>query len=453
MAALLATSAGPHPFSILERLNADPAMQEIFGEDRCIADWLAVESALATAQEALGILTEEEAGAVRAAVAQAPIDRAALWAEAGNVGYPILGLVQAIVAGIPEGVPERVHYGATTQDIMDTALALALRDALRRLDELALALGDALARLVDAHRETVMAGRTHAQQAVPTTLGAKLAVFLGQITRHRVRIAESVPRIAVVSLHGAGGTSAAYGPRADELRDRVALELGLASATVPWHVARDGVVEFGQVCTQLAATAARLAREVIDLSRTEIGELSESGGHHRGASSTMPQKRNPIGSEAVVGLSVTAAALAGALPRAAEAGHERSAGEWQIEWHVVPQVACLTAAALLRAAEVVDGLVVHPDAMAANLRADGGLIMAEAYMMALAPALGRQRAHDVLYAAARSVREDGLDLHAAVVSACAAQEALPDLPTPGAYIGLCTAVCDAALGAWRALHP
>jgi 3-carboxy-cis,cis-muconate cycloisomerase len=354
---------------------------------------------------------------------------------------------------MPDGVPERVHYGATTQDIMDTALALQLRDALRRLDELALALGDALARLVDSHRETVMAGRTHAQQAVPTTLGAKLAVFLGQLTRHRARIAEGLPRIAVVSLHGAGGTSAAYGPRADEVRDRVALELGLASEPVPWHVARDGVVEFGQLCTQLAATAARLAREVIDLSRTEIGELGESGGHHRGASSTMPQKRNPIGSEAVVGLAVTAEALAGALPRAAEAGHERSAGEWQVEWHVVPQVACLTAAALLRAAEVVEGLAVHPDAMAANLRADGGLIMAEAYMMALAPALGRQRAHDVLYAAARAVREDGLDLHAAVLAACGAQDPLPDLPTPGGYVGSCAGVCDAALRAWRALHP
>ncbi|HEY6760559.1 MAG TPA: lyase family protein [Baekduia sp.] len=456
MAAPPATSADPHPFSLLERLNADAPMLEIFGEDRCVADWLAFERALASAQAALGILSDAEAGAVlAAAAADAPIDRAALWEQAGNVGYPILGLVQAVVAEIPDGVQERVHYGATTQDVMDTALALALRDALGRLDALALALGDGLAELVDAHRATVMAGRTHAQQAVPTTLGAKLAVFLDQLTRHRARLAEALPRIAVVSLHGAGGTSAALGPRADEVRDRVALELGLASAPVPWHVARDGVVEFGQLCTQLAATVTRFAREVIDLSRTEIGELSESAGHHRGASSTMPQKRNPIGCEAVVGLAVTATALAAALPRAAEAGHERAAGEWQVEWHVVPQVACLTAAALLRAAEVVDGLAVHPDAMAANLRADGGLIMAEAYMMALAPALGRQRAHDVLYAAARAVREDGVDLQAAVLAACAGETAaaVPDLPAPEAYVGSAPAICDAALAAWRELSP
>jgi 3-carboxy-cis,cis-muconate cycloisomerase len=218
-------------------------------------------------------------------------------------------------------------------------------------------------------------------------------------------------------------------------------------------VARDGVVEFGQLCTQLAATVTRLAREVIDLSRTEIGELSESAGHHRGASSTMPQKRNPIGCEAVVGLAVTASALAAALPRAAEAGHERAAGEWQVEWHVVPQVACLTAAALLRAAEVVEGLAVHAAAMAANLRADGGLIMAEAYMMALAPALGRQRAHDVVYAATRSVREDGLDLHAAVLRARGDDGVAGDLPSPDGYVGASAASCDAALGAWRALHP
>jgi 3-carboxy-cis,cis-muconate cycloisomerase len=198
---------------------------------------------------------------------------------------------------------------------------------------------------------------------------------------------------------------------------------------------------------QLAATAARLAREVIDLSRTEVGEVQESGGHHRGASSTMPQKRNPIGSEAVVGLAVTAEALAAALPRAAEAGHERAAGEWQVEWHVVPQVACLTAAALARCAGVVAGLEVHAAAMAANLEADGGLVMAEAYMMALAPALGRQRAHDAVYEAVGRVRAEGIDLRAALLEA---GDALGALPAADGYLGAATIACDAALEAWQA---
>jgi 3-carboxy-cis,cis-muconate cycloisomerase len=443
----LRTTGPSEPFSLLTRLNADPDMQRIFSEDRCIADWLAIEAALAEAQAGAGDISRAEAAAVGVAADPIAIDRQALWSEAANVGYPILGLVRALVAGIPEGVAERVHYGATTQDIMDTALALALRDALARLDALAVALGDELARLVAAHRATAMAGRTHAQQAVPTTLGAKLAVFLAQLSRHRERIAQCRPRVAVVSLHGAGGTSAALGPRAGDVRERLARALGLAAADVPWHVARDGVVEFGHVCVQLAATAARLAREVIDLSRTEIGEVRESGGHHRGASSTMPQKRNPIGSEAVVGLAVTAEALAAALPRAAEAGHERAAGEWQIEWHVVPQVACLTAAALARCADVVAGLEVDAAAMAANLEADGGLVMAEAYMMALAPALGRQRAHHVVYEAVGRVRAEGIDLRAALREA---GDALGALPAADGYLGAATVACDAALRAWRA---
>jgi 3-carboxy-cis,cis-muconate cycloisomerase len=443
----LPTSGVSEPFSLLTRLHGDSEMQAIFSEDRCVADWIAVEAALARAQAAVGDIAPAEAAAVQAAAATAAVDREALWEQARSVGYPILGLVRTLAAAVPRETPERVHYGATTQDIMDTALAMALRDALGRLDALAAALGDALARLVDEHRGTVMAGRTHAQQAVPTTLGAKLAVFLAQLTRHRERIAQCAPRVAVVSLHGAGGTSAALGPRAADVRAGMAAELGLAAAEVPWHVARDGVVELGQVCAQLAATCTRLAREVIDLSRTEIGELTERDGDHRGASSTMPQKRNPIGSEAVVGLGVTAAALAAALPRAAEAGHERAAGEWLVEWHVVPQVACLTAAALRSCAEIAEGLEAHPAAMAANLEADGGLVMAEAYMMALAPALGRQRAHDLVYDAAQRVRAGGVNLRDAVA---AAGGDLPDLPAPAGYVGSAAAVCDVALAAWRA---
>jgi 3-carboxy-cis,cis-muconate cycloisomerase len=438
------------PFSLLTRLYADPVMLAIFSEERAVGDWLAIEAALAEAQGALGILTSEEVEAVRAAAVPEHVDGPALWRDAANVGYPIMGLVRMVAAHIPDGVAERVHYGATTQDIMDTGLALALRDALERLRALAVAWGDALARRVAAERDTVLAGRTHAQQAVPTTLGAKLAVFLQQLARHLRRIDEARPRIALVSLYGAGGTSAALGPQAARLRELMGARLGLGVEEVPWHVARDGIVEFGQLCTQLGATATRLAREVIDLSRTEIAEVSEATGHHRGASSTMPQKRNPIGSEAVIGLAVTAAALAAALPRAAEAGHERAAGEWQIEWHVLPQVAELTAAALRESTAIVEGLVVDADAMAANLDADGGLVMAEAAMIALAPAAGRQRAHDLVYEAVRGVRDGRGDLAEQVLELCERDGVeAPRSLAPAAYVGSAGQVCDAALAAWR----
>jgi 3-carboxy-cis,cis-muconate cycloisomerase len=442
---------GTEPFSLLTRLYGDPEMQAIFSEQRAIDDWLAVEVALAEAQHDVGVLTAEEAAAVRAAAVPANVDREQLWRGAATVGYPILGLVRMVAEAIPPGVADRVHYGATTQDIMDSALALALDDALMRLRGLTVALGGALAERVAAERATVMAARTHAQQAVPTTLGAKLAVFLDQLARHVRRIDEARPRIAVVSLFGAGGTSAALEPDSTRVRHHMAARLGLAAVDVPWHVARDGVLELGQLCTQLATTAVRLAREVVDLSRTEVGELSEVAGHHRGASSTMPQKRNPISSEAVIGLGVTAAALAGALPRAAEAGHERAAGEWQIEWHVLPQVASLTAAALREAVAIAEGLTVHPDAMRANLAADGGLVMAEAAMIALAPSTGRQRAHDLVYEAVRRVRDHGTSLAEELAVVCdAAGVAAPDVLAPEAYVGAAEEVCTAALEHWSA---
>ena len=184
----------------------------------------------------------------------------------------------------------------------------------------------------------------------------------------------------------------------------------------PWHVARDGLATFGGVCGRVAAVCARFAREVTDLARTEIGEVAESGGHHRGASSTMPQKENPIDSEAVVGMALTVTALVGSLYRAMEAGHERSAGEWQIEWHVVPQVAVLTAGALGVAARIAGRLRVDPERMARNLDLEQGRILAEAYLFQLAPRLGREAAHDLVYEAATLSKTSGVGLHEAVLA-------------------------------------
>ncbi|MGW0204015.1 lyase family protein, partial [Nonomuraea sp. NPDC003201] len=323
-------------FKLLPELFGDGAMTEIFSAERTVLAWLRTEAALARAQAEEGVISEADARAIEAACVPANIDVRRLWSEAVNVGYPILPLVRMISAALPEGPNGRVHYGATTQDIMDTGLALQMGEALDHLRALLGSFGGALARLVAEHAGTVVAARTHAQQAVPTTFGAKMAVLLAEVTRQRDRVSEAARRVRVVSLFGAGGTSAAMGERSSQVRERVAGVLGLGTTEVPWHVARDGVAEFGVTCASLAATAARFAREVVDLSRTEVGEVREAGGHHRGASSTMPQKANPIGCEAVIGMSGTAGALSSGLFRAMEAGHERAAGEWQVEWYVVP---------------------------------------------------------------------------------------------------------------------
>ena len=436
------------PFSLLSALYGDPATSALLSADRTIERWLAVEVALASAQAQVGDITAEQAAAVREAARAENIDAERLWREAVNVGYPIMPLIQMMVEALPDGADDRVHYGATTQDIMDTALALQLRDVSDRLLGLLGDLGDALARRTSEHRRTVMAARTHAQQAVPTTLGAKLAVFLDQCARHRRRLAAAREAVAVVSLHGAGGTSAALGPHAGRVRALVAEELGLRDTEVPWHVARDGLVELGQACANVTSTLARLAREVVDLSRTEIGEVSEASGHHRGASSTMPQKRNPITSEALIGLAVSVGALAAGLPRIGEAGHERAAGEWQAEWFLLPHIAALTAGALAAAHELVQRLEVSPRAMAGNLGADHGLVMAEAWMFRLAPGLGRQRAHDLVYEAGRRARIDDTSLAAAVAALRPASSDHDGAIDPASYIGEAERACDAAFASW-----
>jgi 3-carboxy-cis,cis-muconate cycloisomerase len=444
-------STSPSGFRLLPTLYYDEPMVALWSEEETVGRWLQVEAALAQAQAEAGLIDAADADAITAACQPGAIDLDTLWKSARTVGYPILPLVRQVAQALPAGPDGRVHYGATTQDIMDTGLALQLVASCNRLIELAVGFGDALATLTREHAGAVMAARTHAQQAVPTTFGAKSAVFLGELTREVGELARVRDAVGVVSLFGAGGTNAAMGPYGPQVRRGLATRLGLVDTEVPWHVARDRVARFGQACSLLAATCVRFAREVIDLSRTEIAEVREQEGHHRGASSTMPQKTNPIASESVVGFGVAVSANAGLLLRAMESGHERSAGEWQVEWLAVPQVAEYTAAAVRLSADTAATLQVFPDVMRHNMDRDGGLLMSEALMMRLAPVLGRERAHDVVYAAVLHARASGED----VVSVCARE--LPDDVRAAAgplsldavdYVGEARGIAAAALAGW-----
>ncbi|MFG1921631.1 lyase family protein [Cryptosporangium sp. NPDC048952] len=451
-AATPSSGARPGPFRLLTALYADTAMAEIFGEAATIDGWLRAELALTRAEAQVGVVTTADADALAAISTTDRIDRDLLWEQARNVGYPVLPLVRQLSGQLPEGPDGHIHWGATTQDVMDTGLVLQLVAAGDRMIEVITEFGDALAVQTKKHTNTVTAARTHAQQAVPTTFGTKLAVYLAQVARDLHRVQRAREEVRTLSLYGAGGTSAALGQDAAEVRRRMAEELHLQVDDVPWHVARDRLVEFGGALALAAGTAGRIAREVVDLSRTEIGELKEADGHHRGASSTMPQKANPISSEAILGFSSFAATLLPALHRALEAGHERAAGEWQIEWLVLPELACSAASAVALAAEIVRDLRVFEDVMRANLDADGGLVLAEAYMFKLAPQLGREHAHDVVYDAARAARQNGKTLQNAVADIAAtdpAVKAATKTPiTPEHYLGENERICDAALTQW-----
>ena len=448
-------AAGPRgsTFSLLTQLAGDPGQLGIFSERSSVEGWLAAERALALAQAEHGVLTDAEAGAIAGAARYANVDLDRLWAVARNVGYPVHGLVQEIGRSLDPQVAGRVHFGATTQDIMDTGLVLQLVRSAAALEDDLGALGDALTQQVMRHAHTLMPARTHAQQAVPTTFGATLATLLGQLARHRERLNEAGPRLGVVSLSGAGGTAAALGPRSREIRASFARLLDLRDPELSWHAERDRVAEFGWLCASLTATCARLGRNVVDLSRTEVAEAFEPYATHRGASSTMPQKVNPISSEILIGLSGAAGALASALFRIQEAGHERAAGEWQTEWQVIPQLAVLTGSALKEATILVTGLRVDADRMRENLDLEGGLVMAEAQMMHLAASIGHNLAHELVYEAAALARSSRTDLADALRRVATGRGQLALLPepliTPEQYLGEAVAATRVATDHWR----
>ena len=435
----------------------DPDMAEIFSFEARIAAYCQVEVALAWAQADLGVLPASAAEAIAGAARDLALDADRLRAGARLVGYPILPLLEQLrESGGPE-VSAFAHWGATTQDIMDSGLALQIDRGLARVEHLLVELGDRLARLAGDERSTLIAGRTHAQPAVPTSFGAKIAVWVAECARHlgRVRIARSTA--CVVSLFGAVGTGAALGPHARATRHAVATRLGLGAVDVPWHVARDSLVEVGSVLTGLAATGGKIGREVIELSRPEIGELAEASGHHRGASSTMPQKANPISSELLVAFQILSATQLPGLLAATQTTHERAAGEWQVEWDVLPLLFGYAAGSLATASRLIDGLRVDRTRMAANVRSGGDTIMAEAAMMALAPLVGRERAHDLVYAACRRLSPDQPTLEAALAveldpDLLARLPALAEVLDPERYLGEAQAIVDDAVRAWESVR-
>jgi 3-carboxy-cis,cis-muconate cycloisomerase len=434
---------------LLRWVAGDVRMAEIWGLEAMVDAWLQFESALAQAQSELDIIPSQACDAIVQACETVTLDLELLQRRTQLVGYPILPLIEQLSL-VSEDVAHFVHWGATTQDVMDTGLVLQIRAAHDYLLEQVDALGTQFANLAVQHQFTILSARTHAQVAVPTTFGAKVAVFLAEFTRHRDRIRQLRERVTQVQMFGAGGTSAAYGPQSSELRARVAEILDLQDCNVPWHSARDNLAECLWVCGVLVATCSRFAREVIALSRSEIEEVSERRSHLRGASSTMPQKANPITCEAIVGLAVTVTSRVTEGFSFMQAGHERAAGEWQAEWFTIPNVFELTAAAMASTIELVSGLYVDEDRMAMNIADTRQLIMAEAAMIQLSPTLGRIQAHDVIYGLSRQVGNTYVDLNSALQAWMETQaDSLEVDLDPRSYLGESARAVDCSVAEWE----
>ena len=394
------------PVSVLEStlfkdMFGTAAMRAVFDDAATVRRYVETEVALARVQGRLGVIPAEAARAIEARADASALDMALLREETEIVGYPILPLVHQLSRQCgAEG--EYLHWGATTQDIMDTATVLQVREALELVDADLEALDAILDSLAAQYRDTPMAGRTHLQHALPITFGYKAAVWLLMLRRHRERLAQLRPRVLIGQFGGAAGTLASLGDQGLAVHGALMRELGLGAAPVTWHVARDGLAETVQFLALVCGSLGKIAVDIMLMMTNELGEAFEPFVKGRGASSTMPQKRNPISCELMWAASKTVRQHAGLALDAMLQDFERATGPWHIEWSAVPEAFVLTAGSLRQARFLLGGLEVDAPRMARNLDLSGGLIVAEAVMMGLAPHIGRQTAHDVVYDACRA---------------------------------------------------
>ncbi|HUC70785.1 MAG TPA: adenylosuccinate lyase family protein [Stellaceae bacterium] len=429
------------------------AMRAIFGDHAFLERCTEVEAALARAQARLGIIPADAAAAISRAASEIvehpeALDLARLKRETENVGYPILPLVRQIADKAGEA-GRWLHWGATTQDIMDTAVVLQIRAGLELLEtDLSAARGH-LADLARRHRDTPMAGRTHLQHALPVTFGYKAAVWLSGLDRHAERLAQLRPRVLLAQFGGAAGTLASLGNGAEVVKSRgeLARELALGDPPITWHVTRDGIAETVQALALLAGSLGKIAYDLMLMSATELGEAAEPYVAGRGSSSTMPQKRNPISCELILAAAKMLRQHAGLALDAMVADFERATGPWHVEWVAVPEAFGYAAGALHQSRFVLGGLIVDPARMAKNLGITHGLIVAEAVMMGLAPHTGRTEAHDLVYDACQAAIESDrplLDvlLETPAVAGPLGSEKLRALTDPANYLGAAPAMVD-----------
>eukprot|EP01037_Dinobryon_pediforme_P010829 gene10829-10909_t len=371
------------------------AMRDVFSDHALIRRYIEVEIALARAEASLSVIPAGAATEIASRIDFDRLDFDRLRLETDNVGYPILPLVHQLAEQCGEA-GRWLHWGATTQDIMDTANVLQVRAALDLVAMDIDAVRDILADLSLRYRDTPMAGRTHLQQALPITFGSKTAIWLAAFDRHAERLAQLKPRVLVGQFGGAAGTLASLGDKGLAVQAALMAELGLGVPASTWHVARDGFAEAVNFLGLVTATLGKIALDIMLMASTEFGELTEPFVPGRGASSTMPQKRNPISSEIMLACAKGVRQQAGLMMDAMIQDFERATGPWHAEWIAIPESFLLSASALHQAKFALGGLIVDEARMRANLGISRGLIVAEAVMMALAPHTGRQDAHDIV---------------------------------------------------------
>jgi 3-carboxy-cis,cis-muconate cycloisomerase len=438
---------------LLAPMLSSGAMRTICDDVACLQNMLDFEAALARAEAAAGVIPADAAGPIAKACKADLFDLAALAQAAtrsGNLAIPLVKALTADVAKADAEAARYVHWGATSQDVIDTAVMLTLRagiDALLADISRAIAGFAALAR---QHRNTAVVARTWLQHALPMPFGLKLAEYAAALHRSRVRLQRLRREALVLQFGGAAGTLAALGDKGLLVAERLARELELPLPDAPWHSHRDRIAEAASVFAILAGTCGKIARDIQLMMQTDVAEAFEPSGEGRGGSSTMPHKRNPVAAATALAAAIMAPNLAATIFAAQVHDHERSAGPWHAEWPTLPSLLLVTSGALAAIVDIAEGLEVDAVRMRVNLDATHGLIMAEAVAMALAEKIGKSEAHHLVEAASKKAVAGKKDLREVLtgdtrVTAHLSAERLTELFEPMAYQGVSQALIDRLL--------
>jgi 3-carboxy-cis,cis-muconate cycloisomerase len=454
-------SISPLDSALFGNLLSDSGSRALFQDAAQIRAMLRFEAALALAEADCGVIPKAAAAAIANSAETLEIEPGRLAEGSERDGLPVPALVAALREAVGEGAANGeaasgevasgeaahyVHWGATSQDVMDTALVLRLRDLLALHEGRLAGLGTLLADLADRERHQVMLGRTRSQQAAPTSFGLKAAGWLASLTELREQLFQLRPRLLRLSFGGAVGTLSVLGDRAEAVERSLAARLDLAVAPLPWHSRREAILELGGWLSQVTAALGKMGLDLSLLAQSEVGEVRLRGG----GSSTLPNKVNPISAESLIALARFNAAQLSALHQAALQEQERGGPGWTLEWMTLPLLACATGGALQAATSCLSGLEVQGERMRANLEAARGLPYAEAASFALSEFLPRAEAQAAVKAACQRALAGQRDLLDELSETTDAPVDWAALREPGALLGAADAFIDRALAAWRA---
>jgi 3-carboxy-cis,cis-muconate cycloisomerase len=448
------TTADAFVDPLLDPIFMDADTSALFTPRAFLQRMLDVEAALSRVQAELGVIPKSAAKPIAAACRVDLYDFDAIGKAATDAGNLAIPMVKALTAAVDGKAKGFVHWGATSQDIIDTATVLQIKDALALFDQRLRRLSDVLAAMVKRHRRTPMVGRTWLQHALPTTFGLKAAGWLDVVLRHGERLDEVRGRALALQFGGASGTLASLGDKGVAVAEGLARHLGLTVAATPWHTGRDRVAEVATLGGLITGTLGKIARDVSLMMQTDVGEVFEAAASGRGGSSTMPHKRNPVACASILAVANMVPGLVATMLTAEVQEHERAAGTWSAEWRTLPDILRLTGGALLRTADLVEGLEIDAKRMRRNLDATNGLIMAEAVMMALGERIGRGEAHHLLEEASRKAIAERCHLREVLAADAHVTRhldagALKRLFDPLAYLGSAETFVDRALAAYR----